>query len=233
MNKRRVIVALDYPEAKSAIDLCRRLNPTSCRVKVGKALFTCSGPSLIEQLRAAGFDVFLDMKYHDIPNTVAAACLAAADLGVWMLNVHAAGGRAMLEAAREAIDKTSSKPLLVAVTVLTSLAQKDLAEIGINNSVDEQVMKLAMLARRSGLDGIVCSAMEARRMCDQMGQDFCLVTPGIRPEKAPADDQRRIMTPLEAMRSGSHYLVIGRPLTTAPDPLAMLNAINAEISGYL
>ncbi len=233
MNKRRVIVALDYPEAKSAIELCRKLDPTSCRVKVGKALFTCSGPSLIEQLHAAGFDVFLDMKYHDIPNTVAAACLAAADLGVWMLNVHAAGGRAMLETAREAIDKTSSKPLLVAVTVLTSLAQKDLAETGINNSVDEQVMKLAMLARRSGLDGIVCSAMEARLMCDQMGRDFCLVTPGIRPEKAPADDQRRIMTPLEAMRSGSHYLVIGRPLTTAPDPLAMLNAINAEISEYL
>ena len=230
MNNSRVIVSLDFPNGKQALDLCQKLDPESCKLKIGKELFTREGPALVEKLIASDFDIFLDLKYHDIPNTVASACRAAADLGVWMLNVHASGGRVMMEAACEALDKTEHKPLLIAVTVLTSMSQEDLSELGINKTVDEQVLMLANLAKSSGLNGVVCSAKEASRLKAEMGEDFCLVTPGIRPADSSSDDQKRIMTPPEAIAAGSHYLVIGRPITKASDPLAALESINASIS---
>ncbi len=202
-------------------------------MKIGKELFTRAGPALVEQLQNKGFDIFLDLKYHDIPNTVAGACRAAAELGVWMLNVHASGGSNMLEAAREAIDKSSQRPLLIAVTVLTSMSEQDLTEVGIALSLDKQVMQLASLTKQAGLDGVVCSAKEAALLATEFGQDFCLVTPGIRPATAEPDDQKRVMTPAEAIRAGSHYLVIGRPITQAADPLAALEKINAEVAACL
>jgi orotidine-5'-phosphate decarboxylase len=230
VNNSRVIVSLDFPDGKQALDLCQKLDPSSCKLKIGKELFTREGPALVEKLIASDFDIFLDLKYHDIPNTVASACRAAADLGVWMLNVHASGGRVMMEAASEALDKTTHKPLLIAVTVLTSMSQEDLSELGITNSVEEQVIMLANLAKLSGLNGVVCSAKEASRLKADLGEEFCLVTPGIRPTNSNSDDQKRIMTPAEAIDAGSHYLVIGRPITKADDPLAALESINASIS---
>lgn len=230
MSNSRVIVSLDFPEAKQALELCQKLDPTSCKLKVGKELFTREGPALVEQFIKMDFDIFLDLKYHDIPNTVASACRVAADLGVWMLNVHALGGRTMMEAARDALDKTTHKPLLIAVTVLTSMNDNDIRELAITNSVKEQVLLLAKLAKSSGLDGVVCSAKEATDLSVELGKDFCLVTPGIRPADSGKDDQQRVMTPLEAINAGSHYLVIGRPITRAEDPLAALNAINADIN---
>jgi orotidine-5'-phosphate decarboxylase len=233
VNNSRVIVSLDYPDGKQALDLCQKLDPASCKLKVGKELFTREGPALVGQFINMGFDIFLDLKYHDIPNTVASACRAAADLGVWMLNVHASGGRAMMEAACEALDKTANKPLLIAVTVLTSMSDDDIRELAITNAVQDQVMLLAKLAKSSGLDGVVCSAKEANQLGTELGKEFCLVTPGIRPADSSKDDQKRIMTPAEAITAGSHYLVIGRPITRADDPLAALNAINAEVLGCL
>ena len=230
MSNSRVIVSLDFPDAKQALDLCQKLEPESCKLKIGKELFTREGPALVDQLINSNFDIFLDLKYHDIPNTVASACRAAADLGVWMLNVHASGGRAMLEAAREAIDKSSNSPLLIAVTVLTSMSANDLSELDISGSVEDHVLLLANLARSSGVDGVVCSAREANRLSAELGKEFCLVTPGIRPVDSNSDDQKRVMTPVEAINAGSHYLVIGRPITRAGDPLAVLNAINADIA---
>lgn len=229
VNNSRVVVSLDFPSAKQALDICQKLNPTECKLKIGKELFTREGPTLVERFIKKGFDVFLDLKYHDIPNTVASACRVAADLGVWMLNVHASGGRVMMETACEALDKSTHKPLLIAVTVLTSMADDDLREIAISNSVDKQVMLLAQLAKASGLDGVVCSAKEANHLSTELGKEFCLVTPGIRPANSNRDDQKRIMTPAEAIVAGSHYLVIGRPITQADDPLAVLEAINKEI----
>jgi len=233
VSNSRVIVSLDFPDAKQALDLCQKLEPESCKLKIGKELFTREGPALVDQLINSNFDIFLDLKYHDIPNTVASACRAAADLGVWMLNVHASGGRAMLEAAREAIDKSSNSPLLIAVTVLTSMSANDLSELDISGSVEDHVLLLANLARSSGVDGVVCSAMEANRLSAELGKEFCLVTPGIRPVDSNSDDQKRVMTPVEAINAGSHYLVIGRPITRAGDPLAVLNAINADILEHL
>jgi orotidine-5'-phosphate decarboxylase len=221
---------LDFPNGKQALELCQKLDPTQCKLKIGKELFTREGPVLVERFINIGFDVFLDLKYHDIPNTVASACRVAAELGVWMLNVHACGGRIMLETACEALDKSTHKPLLIAVTVLTSMTDSDLRKIGISNSVDEQVMLLAKLTKSSGLDGVVCSAKEAKYLSSELGKEFCLVTPGIRPVNADSDDQKRIMTPAEAIVAGSHYLVIGRPITKADDPLVALSAINAEIN---
>ena len=226
----RVIVALDYPSADKAMAFVDRVTPQSCALKVGKELFTRSGPSFVEQLVKKGFRVFLDLKYHDIPNTVARACAAAADLGVWMMNVHALGGRRMMEAGAESIANSEHKPLLIAVTVLTSMSAEDLAEIGINESPADMVRKLAALTRESGLDGVVCSAHEASVLKQDNGPEFQLVTPGIRPAGSDAGDQRRIMTPAEAMQAGSDYLVIGRPITGAEEPLAVLDTINTEIS---
>jgi orotidine-5'-phosphate decarboxylase len=229
----KIIVALDFAEAKAALALAQRLDPAQCRVKVGKELFTTEGPALVEQLATRGFGVFLDLKFHDIPNTVASACRAAARLGVWMLNVHASGGRAMLQAARDAIPVGPDAPRLIAVTLLTSMAQSDLDELGIAGTPDDVVLRLAALTHACGLDGVVCSAREAAAVRAQSGDEFALVTPGIRPADAAADDQQRVATPAGAIRSGATYLVIGRPITRAPDPLAALAGINAEVAAAL
>jgi orotidine-5'-phosphate decarboxylase len=229
MNDPRIIIALDYPNALPALALADRLEPSLCRLKVGKQLFTATGPALLEELMQRGFEVFLDLKFHDIPNTTAQACKAAANLGVWMINVHALGGRKMLEAAREAIASSAQQPKLIAVTLLTSMAQHDLAEIGIDVTPTEMVLRLATLARDSGLDGVVCSAQEAALLRKQCGNEFCLVTPGIRPAHASPDDQSRVMTPHAALQAGSSYLVIGRPITQAEDPLQALLDINQEL----
>jgi orotidine-5'-phosphate decarboxylase len=229
MNDPKIIIALDYPQAAQALALADRLDPTQCRLKVGKEMFTASGPALVEQLMKRGFEIFLDLKFHDIPNTTAQACKAAAGLGVWMVNVHALGGRKMMEAAREAVANCTHQPKLIAVTMLTSMAQEDLADIGIAATPAEMVLRLATLARDSGLDGVVCSAQEAALLRERCGSEFCLVTPGIRPAQAALDDQSRVMTPQEALKAGSSYLVIGRPITKADDPLAALAAINREI----
>ena len=229
----KVIVALDFPRAATALDLAERLDPAQCRVKVGKELFTAAGPALVERLTSRGFGVFLDLKFHDIPNTVAAACRAAAQLGVWMLNVHACGGRAMLEAAREAVPVGDDAPKLVAVTLLTSMSETDLEDVGLLGAPDEIVARLALLAAASGLDGVVCSAREASALRAACGADFCLVTPGIRAADAAPDDQQRTMTAAEAIARGASYLVIGRPITRAPDALAALRRINAEIAGTM
>ena len=229
MTDPKVIIALDYPEAAPALALADVLQPSQCRLKVGKELFTACGPSLIEQLVRRGFEVFLDLKFHDIPNTAAQACKAAASLGVWMINVHALGGRRMMEAAREAIGSSAHQPKLIAVTLLTSMAQEDLVDIGINATPAEMVLRLAKLARASGVDGVVCSAQEAALLREQCGSGFCLVTPGIRPAQASIDDQSRVMTPQAALHAGANYLVIGRPVTKAADPLRALLDINQEI----
>jgi len=231
MNDPKIIVALDYPQAAPALALAQRLEPSLCRLKVGKELFTATGPQLVEQLQQRGFEVFLDLKFHDIPNTTAQACKAAAALGVWMVNVHALGGRRMLDAAREAVANVGHRPRLIAVTVLTSMAQEDLLGIGISATPAEMVSRLAQLAHDSGLDGVVCSAQEAPALRQQCGSAFCLVTPGIRPANAAANDQSRIMTPRAALESGSSYLVIGRPITQAPDPLRALQEISQDIGG--
>ncbi|MBU0689621.1 MAG: orotidine-5'-phosphate decarboxylase [Gammaproteobacteria bacterium] len=224
----KIIIALDFPQAASALALAERLEPTLCRLKVGKELFTSAGPQLVEQLQQRGFEVFLDLKFHDIPNTTAQACKAAASLGVWMVNVHALGGRKMMEMAREALENHVQRPKLIAVTILTSMAQEDLHGIGIQDSPAQMVIRLAQLTRDSGLDGVVCSAQEAVALRQQCGKDFCLVTPGIRPANAAANDQSRIMTPQAALQAGASYLVIGRPITQAPDPLQALQDILKE-----
>jgi orotidine-5'-phosphate decarboxylase len=224
----KIIVAMDYAQARPALELAAQLQPTLCRLKVGKELFTAEGPQLVEQLMRLGFEVFLDLKFHDIPNTTAQACKAAAALGVWMVNVHALGGRRMMEAAQEALAKAARPPKLIAVTVLTSMGQEDLAELGIVASPAEVVLRLAMLARDSGLDGVVCSAQEAPLLRAECGETFCLVTPGIRPVQAAQDDQVRVVTPRQALDNGSSYLVIGRPVTRAADPLQALREISQQ-----
>lgn len=229
-NDPKIIVALDFPSQAPAMALADQLDPVKCRLKVGKELFTRSGPALVKVLQGKGFDVFLDLKFHDIPNTTAAAVAAAADLGVWMVNVHASGGEKMMVACRERLEAFGAeKPLLIAVTVLTSMSSEDLAGIGITGSAEAQVSRLATLTKNCGLDGVVCSAQEAPRLKAEQGVDFKLITPGIRPLTADKGDQQRIMTPTDALKAGSDYLVIGRPITQAPDPLAALEAIYAEV----
>jgi len=229
----RVIVALDYPDAASALQLVARLTPDLCRLKVGKELFTRAGPQLVEELAGRGFDVFLDLKFHDIPNTVASACHAAADLGVWMVNVHALGGERMLLAAREGIERAAQSPLLIAVTILTSMNTNDLVAVGLSGSPADNVLRLAALAHQSGLDGVVCSSRETAILRNEHGPDFSLITPGIRPAGSQADDQRRVMTPADAIRAGSNYLVIGRPVTRADDPVSVLRTISSELSALI
>jgi len=229
VNTTKIIVALDYADAASAMALVERLDPALCRVKVGKELFTAAGPELVRALAARGFEVFLDLKFHDMPNTVAAACRAAAGLGVWMLNVHASGGRRMLSAAREALLDLPQRPLLIAVTVLTSMSAEDLNETGVAGVPADQVLRLARLTQACKLDGVVCSAQEAALLRADLGADFRLVTPGIRPAGSEAGDQRRVMTPAEALRAGATDLVIGRPITGAADPLAALKQIQSDI----
>ena len=228
----RVIVALDFPSAHEALALARELDPAACRVKIGNELFTRAGPGLLGDLHELGFGVFLDLKYHDIPNTVARACQAAAEHGVWMLNVHAAGGARMLRAAREAVDSVAgTAPLLIAVTVLTSLEQDDLAAVGVAQPLADQALQLAQLSASAGLDGVVCSAHEAASLRAACGPGFCLVTPGVRPAGVDAGDQRRIMTPPQAVAAGSDYLVIGRPITAAPEPGLAVRDILASLNG--
>src|SRR5574340_592184 len=229
MHDPKIIVALDYSGAREAWQLVERLEPPLCRLKVGKELFTAAGPAFVERLVGRGFEVFLDLKFHDIPHTVAPACKSAARLGVWMLNVHALGGRRMMEAAREALEGAASQPKLIAVTVLTSMGQADLTELGIPGEPREMVLRLARLAQFCGLEGVVCSAQEAALLRQELGRGFCLVTPGIRPAAAAQDDQARIVTPAEAIRLGSDYLVIGRPVTRAADPLQVLQQINLDL----
>lgn len=230
MQDPRILVALDYAAAADALALVERLDPALCRLKVGKELFTAAGPQFVEQLQQRGFEVFLDLKFHDIPNTVAKACAAAASLGVWMVNVHAMGGRRMLEAAAESIARFETSPYLIAVTVLTSMEESDLADIGLHEPVEQVVGRLAGLTRDSGLDGIVCSAREVGKMRSTW-REGVFVTPGVRPAGAEAGDQRRIVTPAQALINGSSYLVIGRPITQAADPLKALQTIQAEIAG--
>ena len=232
-NDPRVIVALDFAAASSAMDLLDRLDPAQCRVKIGKEMFTRAGPTFVERVAARGFEIFLDLKYHDIPNTVAAACAAAADMGVWMMNVHASGGRKMMTAAAERLAKVDDRPSLIAVTILTSLGQEDIAEIGYQGTPADNVRRLAALAQDSGLDGVVCSPLEVAPLRTDRAATFLLVTPGVRPAGAATDDQKRVMTPGDAIRAGASYLVVGRPVTGAPDPLASLAAINAEVAEAL
>lgn len=224
----KIIIALDYSDKASAMNLVDQLDGQHCRLKIGKEMFTRFGPAFVEDVQKRGFDVFLDLKYHDIPNTVARACQAACDLGVWMLNVHASGGRRMMEAAREAVSAHAHQPKLIAVTMLTSLDQSDIAEVGYSGTPEENVLRLAELTSASGLDGIVCSPREVSMLRGKLGQDFLLVTPGIRPAGGSGDDQRRTMTPAEALQAGSSYLVIGRPITAAADPMQALLTIESE-----
>ncbi|MBK6277547.1 MAG: orotidine-5'-phosphate decarboxylase [Gammaproteobacteria bacterium] len=227
----RIVVALDYATAAAALAMAGRLDPRRCRLKVGKELFTAAGPELVRSLVARGFEVFLDLKFHDIPNTVAGAVRAAAELGVWMVNVHAGGGRRMMQGARAALESLPGpRPLLIAVTVLTSMEADELAETGVNGGLEQQVLRLAGLALGCGLDGVVCSAREAPLLRSRFGAAPVLVTPGIRPASAAPDDQRRTLTPAEALAAGSDYLVVGRPITGAPDPGAALDAILSDIS---
>jgi orotidine-5'-phosphate decarboxylase len=224
-----IIVALDYPSMEGALAMARLLDPSFCRVKVGKELFTRSGPVIVEQLQRLGFDVFLDLKFHDIPNTTANAVAVAADLGVWMVNVHASGGTRMMEACVSKLASYQRRPILIGVTVLTSMQASDLSEVGISLSPLGQVSHLAGLCHEAGLDGVVCSSHEVSALKARFGLGFSLITPGIRPSFAEAGDQRRIMTPSEAMSAGSDYLVIGRPITQAASPQKALELIREEL----
>ena len=230
LNKKPVIVALDFPDANSALDLSSRLDPALCRLKVGKELHTVGGPQVVDKLMNLGFDVFLDLKFHDIPNTVASACRVAASQGVWMINVHASGGRHMLMAAREAVDFAPTKPLLIGVTLLTSLGDADLHEIGLTGTAAANVMRLASLTKTCGLDGVVCSGQEAASLKGALGAEFQLVTPGIRLEGDAKGDQHRVLTPVDAIKLGADYLVVGRSVTQATDPIATLHFINRQLA---
>ncbi|WP_353311958.1 orotidine-5'-phosphate decarboxylase [Candidatus Albibeggiatoa sp. nov. NOAA] len=232
MNNMRspLIIALDFAQPEQALALAQQLGSERCYVKVGKELFTRSGASFVAQLVDLGFKVFLDLKYHDIPNTVAKACQAAADLGVWMVNVHALGGRDMLMAARDSLEGYSQRPLLIAVTLLTSLGEEDLSGMGLHGTLQDNVLRLARLSKAAGLDGLVCSPQEIQLIRQNVDENLVLVTPGIRPAFSVKDDQKRTMTPKQALEAGASYLVVGRPVIAAPDPLQALRNIEAEIA---
>ncbi|WP_299805158.1 orotidine-5'-phosphate decarboxylase [uncultured Shewanella sp.] len=231
MTDKPILVALDYDNKNDALQLIDQLDPDMCRLKVGKEMFTLFGPQLVTDIHDRGFELFLDLKFHDIPNTVAKAVTAAAELGVWMTNIHATGGLAMMEAAKRALEPYGDKaPLLIAVTVLTSMSDDELKLLGINVPASEHVLRLAALTKQAGLDGVVCSAQESSLLKAQFGQDFKLITPGIRPVGSDKGDQHRVMTPPEALAAGSDYLVIGRPITKAADPLKALQAIHQTIA---
>ena len=230
MSDRPIIVVLDYPSSDAALALVEQLDPKRCNVKVGKELFTRAGPGVVRALVDRGFRVFLDLKYHDIPNTVGAACAAATDLGVWMLNVHASGGPAMLQAARAAVGDAADRPKIIAVTVLTSLDSNDLSAAGFAGDTATTASKLANLTEECGLDGVVCSPQEIAMMRAERSDNFLLVTPGIRPAGSAVGDQKRVMTPADALAAGASYLVIGRPITAAPDPMEAFAAIEASLA---
>lgn len=230
----KIIVALDFNQSTKAMHLVDQLDPTLCRLKVGKEMFTHFGPEFVKQLIERKFDVFLDLKFHDIPNTVAKACVAAAELGVWMINVHASGGTAMMTKTRQALDTMGSDaPLLIAVTVLTSMSESELHALGVQRSLSDHVLALANLAKQCELDGVVCSAQEAQLLKQRLGQEFQLITPGIRPKNSSSDDQTRIVTPQDAIKNGSDYLVIGRPITQSSNPLQSLCEISDSIKTQL
>ncbi|MEZ9625895.1 orotidine-5'-phosphate decarboxylase [Aliivibrio fischeri] len=234
MKDQKVIVALDYDNQADALTFVDKIDPSSCRLKVGKEMFTLFGPEFVKELHKRGFSVFLDLKFHDIPNTCSKAVRAAAEMGVWMVNVHASGGERMMSASREILEPYGSdRPLLIGVTVLTSMEQQDLAGIGLDITPQEQVKRLAALTKNSGLDGVVCSAQEASMLKADLGKEFQLVTPGIRPAGADVGDQKRIMTPVDAITAGSDYLVIGRPITQAENPSQVLNEINLSLASVL
>lgn len=232
MSDPKIIVALDYADSAEALKLADHIDPQRARVKVGKELFTRSGPEVVRALVGRGFDVFLDLKYHDIPHTVGRACAAAADLGVWMLNVHTLGGGAMMQAARSAVGNGADAPILIGVTLLTSMDQHTFDQIGLTGSMTDTVVRLAGLAKDSGLDGVVCSAQEATALRNNLGADFQLITPGIRPAGSDQGDQHRTMTPKQALDAGSHYLVIGRPITAAADPMQALLDIETSLEAH-
>ncbi|NNI64921.1 orotidine-5'-phosphate decarboxylase [Pasteurella multocida] len=225
----KIIVALDY-EKEEALRLVDQIDPSLCRLKVGKEMFTTLGTKFVKALHDRNFDVFLDLKFHDIPNTVARAVRSAADLGVWMVDLHASGGLRMMEEAKKILEPYGKDaPLLISVTVLTSMEDLDLLQIGINASPMEQVIRLANLTQRAGLDGVVCSPQEVEILRANCGKDFKLITPGIRPIGSDFGDQRRVMTPAGAIQAGSDYLVIGRPITQADNPAEVLKSINASL----
>jgi len=226
----RLIIALDFASAELALNFIKPLSPQDCKLKVGFELFVAAGPDFVRKLVTLGFDVFLDLKFHDIPNTVASACKSAANLGVWMLNVHASGGEPMLLAAREALSGFKQAPKLIAVTVLTSMDQYQLEQIGITQTPVEQVTRLAALTQQCGLDGVVCSAQEASYLKQEYGANFLLVTPGIRPVGSQLDDQSRTLTPLAARQVGIDYVVVGRPITQSVNPLEVIASINQDLS---
>jgi orotidine-5'-phosphate decarboxylase len=228
-DQAKIIVALDYAEATQAMHLVQQLDPSLCKLKVGKELFTSAGPDLVRDLVKRDFKVFLDLKFHDIPNTVAKACAAACDMGVWMLNVHASGGLAMMQAAQKAVEDSKHPAMLIAVTVLTSMSEAELKQVGVQQSLTEQVKQLALLTQQAGLAGVVCSAQEASMLRAHCAEEFCLVTPGIRPADSAKDDQTRIVTPSQALALGSSYLVIGRPITQAANPLLALQQIQQSL----
>lgn len=236
-NNSRIIIAMDYNDRKPALELVQKLDPTRVKLKVGKEMFTLYGPDFIHLLVDKGFDIFLDLKYHDIPNQVAGAVRAATQLGVWMMNVHASGGSAMLAQARDAVSsapihqKNQKRPLIIGVTILTSLEQQDIAEIGYSGTVEENVLRLATLCSKNGLDGVVCSAQEAVTLKQKLGKNFLLVTPGIRFERDNSSDQKRVMTPRKAVEAGADYLVIGRSITAAADPMEVVAEIEESLEG--
>ncbi|MCK5725587.1 MAG: orotidine-5'-phosphate decarboxylase [Thiotrichaceae bacterium] len=224
-----LIIALDFPSAAITLDFVRQLDPSHCRLKVGFELYVAEGPNFVRTLVDLGFDVFLDLKFHDIPNTVSSACLAASKLGAWMINIHALGGKKMMDAAVDTLKSIDKPPLLIAVTVLTSMDQQQLQGIGIQQPPEQTVINLATATQASGLDGVVCSAQEVQILRTHLGNNFLLVTPGIRPENSDAGDQHRVMTPSQAIKTGANYLVVGRPITQAPDPIAVIEKINQDI----
>jgi len=225
----KLIIALDFPNKEQALQFIKPLSPENCKLKVGFELFVAAGPDFVKHLVDKGFDVFLDLKFHDIPNTVASACRSAADLGVWMMNVHASGGQKMMLAAKQALEETDSNAKLIAVTVLTSMDKEQLASTNITLSPEEQVKHLAKLTKASTLDGIVCSAREAKMLRETLGPDFLLVTPGIRPAGSDQGDQHRVMTPADANADGVSYIVVGRPITQSDNPLAVIDQINLDM----
>lgn len=229
-NDPKIIVALDYDNKKKALSLVDQLDPKLAALKVGKEMFTLFGPKFVKKLVKKDFNVFLDLKFHDIPNTVAKACCAAADLGVWMTNVHASGGTKMMETAYKALESYGKEsPLLIAVTILTSMDETNYSALGYKKSLSQQVVALANLTKNAGLDGVVCSAWEAQQLKLELGQEFKLITPGIRPAASDKGDQTRVMTPNEAIQAGSDYLVIGRPITKADNPLKALCDISDSL----
>ena len=230
MDVPKIFVAIDHSNPNVASYLINQLKPELCGIKIGKELFTSAGPKFVQKVVDLGFMVFLDLKFHDIPNTVAQACFTAAKLGVFMLNVHIAGGSAMIEAARDKLDTLTRPPKLIGVTVLTSLNDQDLTNLGFHLTTQALVEKWTNLGQQAGLDGIVCSAMEVKHLREKFQHPFLFITPGIRPQAKTHDDQKRVMTPVAAIEAGSDYLVIGRPITQAKDPMAVLESIQNDLS---